>query len=76
MRISKENGEHNGTSPNEYPGFQRGSGDGYVGWLRYFPGWEYKHLTAEDLMADDWEFYDERLNQALEDVDCETGRVA
>ena len=27
------------------------------GWFRYQPDWRYKDLTADDLMADDWEMY-------------------
>lgn len=35
--------------------FSRSSSSGYVGWIAYHPTHVYKHLTADDLMADDWE---------------------
>ncbi len=35
--------------------FYRGNSTGYGGWVKYDPKWKYRHLTAEDLIADDWE---------------------
>jgi hypothetical protein len=40
----------------------RRTGVGYGGWIKYDPNWKYKHLSAEDIMADDWEM-DERMFQ-------------